>query len=343
MEIIREEAFRKQMKNGLSGGYLFFGDEDYLKAHAVRAARAAVAEDEGLAVFNDVRLDAVDFSASALIRALQPMPMMTEKKIVTVTGLVISEMKASELDALCEALDTLSEYDYNVLILSVPAGGMEEGTLKKPSATVQRFAKHLTPVFFETIPGARLGGWVGKHFAACGVRASAETCAFLVEYCGRSMFTLSAETEKLAYYALSQGREEVTREDVLTVSVGTVETDAYTLTNALMDGQAARALEALSVMKRERVEPVVIMGEITRVIGDMLTIKTLAERGVPQSEMAAILKIRSDYKVKLYLNAVANKSAVRLKRALSLCAEADAGIKQGSQGYMAIERLICGL
>ena len=31
MEIIKGDDFRRSLKKGLSGGYFFFGDEDYLK------------------------------------------------------------------------------------------------------------------------------------------------------------------------------------------------------------------------------------------------------------------------------------------------------------------------
>ena len=31
MDIIKEDVFRKQIKKGLSGGYLFFGEEDFGK------------------------------------------------------------------------------------------------------------------------------------------------------------------------------------------------------------------------------------------------------------------------------------------------------------------------
>ena len=51
VEIINEEAFRKLIKSGLSGGYLLYGDEDYMKAHAVRSAQGAVCEEPSFAFF----------------------------------------------------------------------------------------------------------------------------------------------------------------------------------------------------------------------------------------------------------------------------------------------------
>lgn len=343
MDIIKEDIFRKQLKSGLRGGYLFFGEEDYLKSFSLRAAREALAGEETFAVFNDVQIAPIDYTPAALLNALTPPPMMAEQKIVTVNGLAISAMKPSELDDLCEVLSTLSDYDYNVLIISVPAGLIDEGNLpKRPSAILTRLSEYLTPVRFEAVTGARLVSWVGKHFSHHGVSATGEVCSLLIERCGRSMFTLAEETKKLSFYVLSHGRSTVLAEDVRAVSVSVVESDAYALANAILDGKYSAAIDALSVMKFQRVEPVIILGEVSRVICDLVSVKALQEQGLPTPEIAATLKM-NDYKARLYASAASSKPYARLKRALLLCSEADLSLKLSMQGYTAIERLICTL
>ena len=343
MELIKEEVFRKQMKKGLSGGFLFFGDEDYLKSFALASARQAICPDQTFAVFNDIRLDALDYSASALLNALMPPPMMSEQKIVTVSGLNLNSLRSGEIDDLCETLGELPRYDYNVLILSVPAGQMEEGNLpKKPSAVLSRLAEYLTPVHFEPISGARLCAWVGKHFQHHGVEAAPEVCAYLIEYSGKSMFILSKETEKLAYYVLEKGRTSVTKEDVENVSVAELSADSFALTNAILDGRYEDAINTLAVMKFRRVEPVILMSEISKAVCEMIAIKSLQEEGYPLGEISAILKM-NEYRAKRYLGGVSKKSMKRLRRAVTLCSEADLALKQSPQGYVAIEKLIGSL
>lgn len=343
MDLIKEDVFRKQLKKGLSGGYLFFGEEDYLKSFALHSARESICPDPTFALFNDVRIDALDYSAAALLDALMPPPMMTEQKIITVSGLNLSTMRAGELDHLFEVLERLPQYDYNVLILSIPAGQIEEGNLpKKPSAILTRFAKYLTPVFFEPISGARLVAWVGKHFEHHGVSATPDICSYLIELCGRSMFTLSAETEKLSYYVLQHGRQTVTRKDVEHVSIAELSTDTFALANAILDGRYDDAMQALNVMKFRRVEPVIILAEVSRVICDLISVKALQCEGLPTSEISAALKM-NEYKARLYLTGAGGKSMKKLRRAVQLCSEADLALKLSPQGYIAIERLICSL
>lgn len=343
MEIIKEDLFRKKMKEGLSGGFLFFGEEDYLKSFALKSAREYICEDKSFEVFNDIKLDATDYTAPALLDALMPFPMMADKKIVTVSGLYPDLMKSSEIDDLCDVLETLSEYDYNVLIISVPADGLDEGNLpKKPSPLLTKLSKYLTPVRFEKITPRRLVSWVSKHFDYNGVSASPEVCSYLIDYCGSSMFTLASEVDKLSFYVLWNGRTSVTADDVKNVSVAEISADTFALANSILEGKSDKALEALSVMKFNRVEPVIILSEVSRVICDLSAIKAMANEGRSSFEIASVLKM-NEYKVKMYMNGNAGRSEARLKKALLLCSEADVAIKLSPQGYTAIEKLICSL
>ena len=49
MYVMSSDEFRQEIKKGLSGGYLFFGDEDYLKMNALDSARKAVCPEEAFA------------------------------------------------------------------------------------------------------------------------------------------------------------------------------------------------------------------------------------------------------------------------------------------------------
>ena len=157
------------------------------------------------------------------------------------------------------------------------------------------------------------------------------------------MFTLASETDKLSYYVLHNGRTTVTKDDVKNVSVSVVTADAFTLANAILDGKYEDALSALSVMKFRRVEPVIVLSEVSRVISDLVAVKSLVEQGVPQIDIAKLLFRSSDYRAKLYIKGASSKSMQKLKRAVELCSEADLSLKLSPQGYIAIEKLICSL
>jgi DNA polymerase III delta subunit len=343
LEIIKDDVFRKQLKKGISGAYMFFGDEDYMKLHTLNAVRESICPDPSFAMFNEFKIDVMDYSPAALLDALMPLPMMSEKKLVTVNGLNIDGLRAKEIDELCDVLSALDEYDYNIVIISVPAGQFDPGTNpKKPSTTCKKLSEYLTPVRFDPVMGAKLVTWVEKHFNACGVKASPDVCAFLIEYSGRSMYTLSNETEKLSYYVLANGRDTVTKEDVQRVSVAELSTDVFALANAILDGRSEYAMKALEVMRFRRVDPLILNGQISQTVCDIISIKALLDEGMSVMEISSALKM-NDYRTKLYAQSAAKKSMQRLKAMIDLCAEVDSILKFSQQGYSALERLVCGL
>ena len=87
LNIMKEADFRKELKAAATGGYLFFGEEDYMKSASLRMARQSIAEaDPAMAAFNDIHLDGLDFTPSALLDALAAPPMGSDRKVITVTG-----------------------------------------------------------------------------------------------------------------------------------------------------------------------------------------------------------------------------------------------------------------
>lgn len=340
MDAIKEEAFRKQMKNGLSGAYFFFGDEDYLKGFSLKSARELICEDPTFAIFNDIQIDPLDYTPTALVNALMPLPMMGEKKIVSINGLYLSGFRAEDIDALAEAIDTVREYDHNILIISFPAGAIQIN--KKPNGAFAKLSAVATPVSFEPITGARLTSWVSKHFIHNGAHASERVCNLLIEKCSHSMFSLANETEKLAFYVLQNGRNEVSEEDVEKVACAVVTNEAYALANAILNGRTSDAIAALNQLKFHRVEPVIVLSEVSKTVCDLYTIKKLRDSGMPVGEVAKFL-LQPDWRIKRYAAAASQMSDDSFKKAIDLCSEADFLIKRHSYGYTAIERLICCL
>ena len=337
--IIKESDFRKQIKSTPFVGYLFFGEEDYMKKFALDTAIEAISPDPSFAFFNEIRLDSFTYSPSSLVDAFMPAPMMADRKLIILSGIDFNAMRGGDVDALCRALESLADYDYNTLIINASADRLDAGNMpKKPSALVMRLAEYLIPVYFEKNSPARLAAWVAKHFEHSGASAAPDVCSLLIERCGRDMFNLATETDKLAYYVLSKGRNTVTREDVMEIAIPVSEHDTFAFTNAIGARRRDEALDILRDMKGRRLEPVIIIGEITRTVCDMLTIATLRSDGLTQREIADALTM-NEYRVGMIMRTLPDEQMCR--RMLSLCHDADLEIKQWGDGYAILERLIC--
>lgn len=343
MRMIKESDFRKEIKTSPAVGYLFFGEEDYLKSFAVKTAREAICSDPTFALFNEMKLEALDFTPQKLLDALMPLPMMAEKKLVVVSGLNFTAMKPTELEELCEVLAVLPEYDYNVLIITVASDCLDAGYLpKRPSATLTRLCETLTAVQFERSTPAKLAAWAQKHFAHNGIEASTQLCTEMIDYCGRSMFILANEIDKLSFYLRSHGRGEATAADLHHVCICATEYDAFAFTNAIMENQQSKALEILADYRFRHVDPIMILGDVIRVICEMVGVRAMTAEGRPTAEISSVLKLH-EFKVGLYQKSLRNTSSERLRRALDACLAADASLKLSPKGYTALERLICTL
>lgn len=340
--ILKDADFRRQIKSAPAAGYLLFGEEDYLKAAAVALAREVLVPDPTFAPFNEIVLDALTYTPDDLRRAFTVLPMMAERKLILLRGLDFTAMRSSEFDSLCRVLEELSDTEDTTLLIPVAAGAIDEGYLpRRPSAQFSRLCTALTPVRFEKCTPEKLRGWCVRHFEHNGATASPALCDELIRTCGRSMFTLASEIDKLSYYALAHGRNEITSEDIAAVASPVAEYDAFAFANAVMEQNAPAALAILSDLKFRRVDPLYLLSEVIRVFCDMLSVLLLTREGKPSTEIASLLKLH-EFKVRLYLQNTAVGEA-RLRAALAACDRADRIMKLSPQGYSALEDVICSL
>lgn len=341
MKIIKDTDFRKAIKNGLCGGFIFVGEEDYLKLFCTKEAKKMISSEETYDFFNYTSIYGDDFSSSELLLEISATPMMSEKRLVVVEGVDFNKMKAADFEDLCEVLSRLEDYPSTVLIISVTSGNISEGKLpERPSAQLQKLGAFLTVVNFESNSPAKLAAWAKKHFEHNGVNSDIELCKMLVDYCGKNMFVLANEIDKLSYYLLFNGRDTLTAEDIYYVAISTVEYNAFSFSNYIMDGNIRLALDILGDMKRNRIEPVNILGEISRTYMDLYSVKRLLCSGCSPFEISNILKMHQ-YKVSLMVRVVERVTLQKLSEIIEKCTEADAAIKLSPQGYIAIERLVC--
>lgn len=339
MSIIKEADFRRQIKASPEKCYLFFGEEEYMKSYALKLAAEAVSPDPTLAFFNEIRLDSLTYSPAALLDSIMAAPMMADRKLIIVQGLDFTAMKPSDFDALLQALDSLDEYDYNTVIIVAASDRFDAGILpKRPSSALQKLSERMVCVNFEKNTPARLVSWLAKHFEHNGVHADSSVCMALVDRCGRDMYTLASETDKLSFYVLSHGRNAVTARDVAQIAIAAAEHDAFAFTNAIASRRREEALSVLYDMKSRRLDPIIIMSKISETACDMLSACSLAREGLTVAEIAKIMKFHEFRVTKLLSNQPSEDVCRHMTEA---CRKADMQIKNYGDGYEPLERLIC--
>lgn len=337
-----ETQLRDAIKAGPHGGYLLWGDEDYLKRFYLAQLREAALRDcpDGLRDFNHIVLAPEDGDFSALRDALATPPMMAPQKCIEITPPAIGSLKEKERKALAEILGELPSVTDTVLIMVCPRDTLDAGTPKRPSALFKMLTAVLEPVEFPLQTGAKLRRWAMRHFAEEGIAIDEATCDFLLDRCAPDMTTLAKEIDKVICYEQARSRPSVTAEDVAFVTSPGVREDAFALANAVLTGDRTAALAALDICKKRKEEPIALLATLSRVMSDLLTVATLQAEGAERADVARALKMH-EYKAGLYMKSAAGFGVPRITAALNRCLAADRLMKSASMGYIPLERFVC--
>ena len=334
----------------VSGGFLFFGEEDFVKSRYADRFQAAIVGDD---TFNAIAIDGNTMTPGELSEALGSVSMFGGRRFVRVdhapAGTWSRKRKKDAddddggglLDEYAEIFASAKDDPDVAYCVCVDADAADFGDVakNKPTALFKRLTEHLTPVYFGAKGGAQLRKWIERHFLAAGLNAEYGAADTLVEVCGQDMFTLTGECEKLIAYAKAHGEGAVTSDMVRYVAAPNVTEEAFELSNAILTGDKKKALHALYGAKTRREEPIMVMGMVSRTIADMLAAAIYASAGLGAAEIAKKLKIH-EYRATLYLRA-AGTDVERVKAMLRRCLEADRLLKSSARDYAPIERLIC--
>lgn len=337
---MNQADFRKELKSGLSGAYLFYGDEEYLKKfYAGRAEKHTVGDDPDLASWNTHVINADnDANLGELEAAALSVSMMGDRIFVRYNA-DLTSLTEEETDILFDIIKGIDP-ENTVLLIVAPPGGFDPGTAKKPSKMYKRYESAVKLVDLTAETPAELKKWMARRLSQDSLTITPDAAELLISRSTNNMFILSGELEKLAAYSLANGIVTVDAAVVTQVSTVTAEEDAFALADAVLKGDRRRALSVLHIYKTHREPAIAVLASVTKCICDMMTVAYLAREGADKQTVAAKTKMH-EYRAGLYLSAVAGSPPERLLAAAKRCREADIKLKSTQLDYIALERLIC--
>ena len=331
--------FVSELKKGISGSYFFFGSEEYLiKFYIGRVRRAVLGDDETMAAFNHYVLKWGECSGEELESALAAVPMMAEKTLVELYCDFRKIKDHSKFADLFSSFDPES----SVLLLIATSDSFDAGnyTRNKASEGYKIYSKIFRPVDFCAQTPTELKKWIARRFSRDHIAIDNSTSEYIIERCGKDMFSLSGELDKLASAALARNLENVTYDLVSEITIANDEDNAFALANAIINGDRRKALSELAACKRRQEKAPMVLGSVSKAMCDMLNVSLLLKNGCDKTEISKKLKIH-EYRAGLYIDAVRNTEPARLRAAADRCREADVQMKTSRLDYIALERLIC--
>lgn len=338
-----QNELRERIKaRNLDGVFLFCGEEGYLKRHYIGELRKILVPDEGVAPFVHFVFDGAELDTALLLETARTPSMFGDGKLIEWHNADLEAMKEGEIKALEAFCEEMQNEPGNTVVITVPKEGLDTGTERRPTKLFTRLAKCLNAVPFYRSTDAALVSWIRRHFAAVHVDITESLPAALLSHVGHDMDILSSEIDKLACYAKANGFATVTERELALVSIRTVESDAFSLTNALLDGKAEDAFRYLGDMKHRRVDPIAVLGQVAKLYSDLLSVALLLEEGMNEKEIAKELGMH-EYRAGIYYRSAKKMGSAAAEHKLALCMRIDAELKRGTSSYRGLEQLIATL
>ncbi len=335
---LRERIVAKK----LDGVFLFCGEEDYLKRHYLGEFRRLLVPDEGLAPFVHFVFDGAEIDTAALLDVVRTPAMFGEGKLIEWHNADFEGMKESALKAFEAFCEEVAEEEGSTLVITAASEGLDTGTERRPSKLFTRISKALHAVpFYRSADGALLS-WIRRHLSAEGLTYTEGLPTAMLARVGHDMDTLSNEIRKLSAYAKANDLSLVTEKELAYVCIRTVESDAFSLTNALLEGKTEDAYRYLGDMKQRRVDPISVLGQVARLYADLLSVALLADEGMGEKEIAKTLGMH-EYRAGLYFRSAKRMGVSAVEEKLALCTRIDASLKSGSASYRGLEQLVATL
>ncbi len=281
--------------------FVIEGEDAFLRESALNMIRKKA--DVPLPEWNEAFFSEEQSFADVLL-ACEVLPVLSKKRLV-----IGKDIKA---DAKSKSLweDYLRQPVKETLLIFVNS-----------SATEMPKWKGLTWIDCAGLDEVVIEKWIVNECRKAEKRIAWSDAKRLSEYCRQDMTRISTEVQKLCAIPA----EEITQEWIETLVNKDAEYRVFELTNAIAAKNTAEAFAILKNLTERGEDPIFLMGTIYSSFRRMFYV---IASDLSLKELSALLKVK-EYAIVKARETAQGFRAVKLKRALDLCAEADENCKTG--------------
>ena len=326
--ILTTDVLPEIIKQGISGAYVFFGEEDYLKTVWLSRIEKAVMTAEGFELFNRFSVSFSDerAGAAALADALFAAPMMQEKTLVDIRDISVSGAKSPALDEVCRALQSAGED--TVIIIFFRSDELVFDYRTEQSAIFRKLSAVAKPINFDILPDAKLSAWIKKLLSERKLTITPAAISVLLDMCSSRMYAILGEVEKLsAYKKFAGGNTEITDFDVKAVCTQNAKDEIpFAMSDAASRWSLKEILGVFEVARDRQDEPLTVVAQLGRIYTEMLRVKAALDAGMTPTATAKALGM-NEYRAGLVCNSVKNVPVGVIENAVLLTYETDVKLK----------------
>ncbi|MCV6589516.1 MAG: DNA polymerase III subunit delta [Marinobacterium sp.] len=321
---IRPDQLENQLSKGLAPIYLITGDEPLLSDESSDFVRARF-QQQGFSEREVMHVDA-SFNWEYLLECANALSLFAEKKVI--------ELRLGSQKLNKNASQLLQQYLANPApdnVILMLADKLDGGT--KKSAWFKAVEKTGVVVEIWPIDAVQLPKWLQTRAASLGLTLDREAIGLL---CDRVEGNLLAARQELDKLSLLYPGQKLTADIVINAVSDSSRYDIYGLSDAAIQGQAARTQKILQVLRQEGTQPSVILWALSREIRSLLAIQQGLDAGIAYDTLCQRERIWG--KRKQLVRQAANRIPQSiLMDLLKQCFSVDQMIKGARQGNSWLE------
>jgi DNA polymerase-3 subunit delta len=322
----------RQLERALAPAYLIAGGEPFLVDQAVEQIRAAARA----AGFAERELHVVDrsFRWAELQANAGNLSLFAARRVLE---LRMASPRPGEAGgaALCE----LAEHGDPDRLLLVAVGAKLESAAR--SSWVKAFEKHGVLVEVWPIDRGELPEWIMARARQVGVELSADAAELLADRVEGNLLAADQEIRKLTLTLPGRAVGEV---EILAAVANSARFDVFRLSDAVLAGDASRALRVLAGLRAEGVEPTLVSWALSRELTLLARVSYAQAHGENVDNALARLGVWRQRQPAVKL-AVRRYGAARVTQFLRQASEVDKVIKGAAIGrpWEALTALVLAL
>ena len=311
--------------------------------HSLGELRSMICPD-GLDSFNYKKFEGKNISIDDFEGAIDTLPAFADRTLIEVHDFDIFKGKStgstgsgasSDKERLCDIFSHLPEYVCVVVVFS---------TIQyKPDNRIKldkEILSHCLVVEFAAQDQSRLTNWISRRFAANGKRISKSDTEYLAHITDGYMSALITEIEKISSFSNEQ---TISRSDIDSVVIPVLGAFAYTLTDAILEGNSKKAMFTLDELLQMREPAQKILFSIILKMRQFLAARICIENGLDRKSLMEMCSIRLDFQARTLMNTAQKTSLTVCRNALLHCVKAAYDLNSSAEPEERLVELIVRL
>ncbi len=347
-------VLRDRIKNAdLSGSYVFYGEEEYLKNYYYDELAKACGEKE----LNVKALYGADFTLDGFFDACDTSPVLmsaslfgNDEKADSSDGYRLVKLVFPKLDVLSKSeekqfLSKLSSLPEGVITVFFLYNDEEEKISKGIYKSICDAS--LTVNFrHESAGSPRLLSWIQKHFVKAQIDVPRNVLSYFANYVGNDMLTLKNEIDNCIMYLKHENKTELTENDVEKLCKKSTEAKVFDISSNALKGRYKEAMKAFTVFKNALDDEIFLCATVSKAVADLCAVDKLYKKGETLPEIQKKTGLR-DFVIRNYVNLINTRDkefsggGSYAKYASDVCLKYDMLLKSSkTDGYALIEEMI---